>query len=104
MTTWIAVIGASVTAYVVKLAGYLVPKHMLDRPRVAAAAAAFPIALLCALLGLQTVTHDGHLQLDARVPALAAAIIALRFKAPFIVAVAGAAAVAALIRALGWMA
>ena len=73
-------------------------------PKVAAAAAAFPIALLCALLGLQAFTRNGHLAIDARVPALAVAIVALRFKAPFIVAVAGAAVVAAVVRALGWMA
>lgn len=104
MTTWVAVIGASVMAYLVKLAGYLVPKHVLERPKVAAAAAAFPIALLCALLGLQTLTRNGHIGLDARVPALAVAVIALRMKAPFIVAVASAAATAATLRALGWMA
>ena len=104
MNSWIAVIGSGVIAYLVKLAGYLVPKRMLDKPLIAKSAALFPIALLSALLGIQTLVTKTSIVVDARVPALAAAFIALRFKAPFILVVVIGAGTAALIRAQGWMA
>jgi hypothetical protein len=45
-------------------------------------------------------TSNGSIQFDARIPAIALAALLLRFKAPFIVMVAAAAALAALIRFL----
>ena len=61
-------------------------------------------ALLSALLGIQTFISKGVLVADARIPAMAAAALALRARWPFIAVVAVAAVVAAGVRALGWMA
>ncbi len=100
---WVAVLGSSAVAYALKASGYVVPQRLLDKPLVRAAAALFPVALLSALLGLQTLMSKTHFHVDARVPAVAVALIALRLRWPFLAVVAVAAAVAALVRALGWM-
>jgi branched-subunit amino acid transport protein len=57
-----------------------------------------PVALLTALVVTQTFTSGRHLVLDARAAGLLAAIVALRFKAPFLVVVGVACLVAALVR------
>jgi branched-subunit amino acid transport protein len=57
-----------------------------------------PVALLTALIATQTFTSGRHLQLDARVGGLLAAVIAVRLKAPFLVVVSLACLVTALIR------
>ena len=63
---------------------------------------ALPIALLAALVGVQTLTGEGGaLVLDARVAAVGVALVALALRAPFIVVVLLAAGVAALLRGLG---
>jgi hypothetical protein len=48
-------------------------------------------------------TSDGGLGIDARLVGLGVATIALSLRAPLLVAVLGAAAAAALVRALGWL-
>lgn len=101
--TWAAVLGSCAVAYGLKASGYVVPQRLLDKPLVRAAAALFPVALLSALLGLQTLISRGDFHIDARVPALAAAAVALRLRWPFLAVVGVAAAVAALLRAVGWM-
>ena len=58
-----------------------------------------PIALLASLVAIQTFSTGRHLVLDVRVAALAVAIVAVVFRAPFLVVVAAAAATAALLRA-----
>lgn len=57
-------------------------------------------AVLAALIVTQTVGGDHQYVLDARVAGVAAAAVALRFKAPLLAAVILAAAVTAAIRAL----
>jgi hypothetical protein len=59
-----------------------------------------PVALLAALVGLQTFTTGRELVLDARIAGLAAALVAVRLRAPFLVVVACAAATTALVRAV----
>ena len=100
---WAAVLGSCAVAYTIKLSGHVVPNRVLQRPLVRASAALFPVALLSALLAIQTVIAKGAFSLDARVPAMAAAVLALRARWPFIAVVAVAAVVAAGVRALGWM-
>jgi branched-subunit amino acid transport protein len=102
MTIWIAIIGAGVIAFTLKLTGYAVPPRFLERPRVIRVTALLPAALLAALVIMQTFTAGSTLVLDARVPALAAAVVALVLRAPFIVVVIVAAATAAGLRLLGW--
>lgn len=98
--TWTAVLAASALCFVLKLVGHRVPEHWLASPRVARIASLLTIALLAALVAVQTFTAAGHVVLDARVVALAAAAVALALRAPFIVVVVLAAVVAAVVRAL----
>jgi branched-subunit amino acid transport protein len=102
VTIWIAIIGAGVIAFTLKLTGYSVPPQFLERPRVSRITALLPAALLAALVVMQGFTAGSHLVLDARAPALVAAILALLVRAPFIVVVIVAAATAAGLRLLGW--
>ena len=100
--TWWAVIVATLACYLTKLAGHSVPQSVLDRPLVKAISDALPIALLMALVAVQTFAVDQHLVLDARLAGLSAAVVALLLRAPFLVVVVVAAGTAALFRAMGW--
>ena len=102
MTGWAAVLGACAVAFALKLAGYLVPSSYLERPRMARTAALVTVALLSALVAVQTFAAGQQLRIDARSVALAAAVVALLLRAPFIVVVLVGATVAAALRALGW--
>jgi branched-subunit amino acid transport protein len=104
MTTWIAVLGAGIVSYLLKLTGYTVPNKWLETPRVSRITSLLPASLLAALVVLQTFATGPHLILDARAAGLIAAAIALTLRAPFIVVVIVAAATAAGFRALGWAA
>jgi hypothetical protein len=96
------VLVASALAYALKLLGHVVPARWLDGDRTSRVTSALPIALLAALVGVQTLTtSSGQVVLDARAAGVAAAIVALLLRAPFIVVVVLAAAVAAGLRALG---
>lgn len=99
---WIAIVAAGVLAWATKFVGHVVPQQVLDHPRVQRIAAYITVALLAALTAVQAFTAGAALVIDARLAALAAAVIALVLRAPFIVVVAVAAAVAAGLRALGW--
>ena len=103
MSLWTALLVAATTAFALKLAGYLVPAHLLDAPRVRRITAALPIALLAALVATQAFTGPGGaFVLDARAVAVGVAVVALLLRAPFIVVVLLGAVTAALLRALGW--
>lgn len=102
MTGWVAVLAASAACYLLKLGGYLVPARLLTGERARRLAALVTVALLAALVGVQTLGGgDAGLVLDARVAAVAVAALALWLRAPFIVVVVLAAAVAAGLRAAG---
>ncbi len=95
---------ASLAVLVLKLAGYLVPASVMERPTPARVATLLTVALLAALVVTQTIERDHQIVLDARLPALGVAAILLAVRAPFIVVVISAAIVAALLRLAGWMA
>lgn len=104
MTLWPTVLVASLAGYLLKLAGYLVPHRWLEGRRVRRMTTLLPVALLSALVVVQTFAAPagGHgLVLDARAAGLAAAVVALLLRAPFLVVVIVAAATAAGLRALG---
>ena len=101
---WIAVLAGALGTYLTKLAGYFIPAHVLDRPLVRRVSALLPIAMLSALVAVQTFADGQSLVIDARVVGLAAAIIALILRAPFLVVVLVASITAAVLRGLGWMA
>ena len=99
---WTAVLAASVLAFALKFLGYVVRERWLAGPRTSRVTSALPIALLAALVGVQTLTGEaGALVLDARVAAVGVALVALALRAPFIVVVLLAAGEAALRRGLG---
>ncbi|WP_263120324.1 AzlD domain-containing protein [Cellulomonas sp. RIT-PI-Y] len=100
---WLAVLASSALVYATKLAGHLVPRRLLDNPRITRTAALVTVALLAALVAVQTATGAGSVQWDARLAALAVAAVALVLRAPFIVVVVLAAVGAAVLRGLGWM-
>lgn len=100
--TWVAVLLGSAGCYLLKLAGYLVPGSVLDRREVRAIAGLLPVALLSALVVVQTFASGAAIEVDARLAGLAVAIVALLLRAPFLIVVLAAAVAAAALRALGW--
>ncbi len=103
MSQWVTVLAACLVAYLLKLAGYLVPARWLSGPRVRRVTGLLPVALLTALVVVQTFASGSHgLTLDARTAGLAVAVVALLLRAPFLVVVLLAAATAAGLRHLGW--
>ena len=103
MSMWVALLIATAIAFGLKLVGYLVPADLLAGPHVKRVTAALPVALLAALVAIQTLTGPGGTwTLDARFAAVGVAVVALIFRAPFIVVVVLGAATAALLRLAGW--
>lgn len=102
MTLWLWLLLSCVLAYAWKLVGYLVPASLLRNPRMSRIAGTMTIGLLASLTVLNTVASGQSLALDARLGALAAAAVALWFRAPFLVVVLAGAGAAAGQRLLGW--
>jgi len=103
MTLWHFVLIASIAALAIKLVGFLVPVRVLDKPVVARSSDLMTVGLLAALVATQTLTSGQSVELDARLPAVLVAGGLLALRVPFVVVVIAAAAVAALLRLLGWM-
>lgn len=95
---WWAILATFVGCYLTKLAGLSVPERILEHPLTMRVAALIPVALLGALVGVQTFSSGSELTLDARVPALILAGVLLVLRAPFLVVVFGSAAFAAVLR------
>ncbi|HQY99022.1 MAG TPA: AzlD domain-containing protein [Propionicimonas sp.] len=99
LSAW--VLFAAATAYLIKLAGYLLPQSFLDRPQVHDLAAALTVGLLASLTVMNAVGKGQAIALDSRLLALAAGAIALQLKAPYIVVVIAGGVAAALGRLAG---
>ena len=99
MTMWQIIILASIACLLLKLAGYLVPPSLLERPAPARIADLLTVALLAALIAVQTLGVGEAIVVDARVPAVIVAVALFALRVPFIVVVLVAALVAAGIRA-----
>ncbi|XAS68830.1 AzlD domain-containing protein [Micrococcaceae bacterium Sec5.7] len=102
MNLWMWLLLACVLAYAWKLVGYLVPAKLLKNPRMSRVAGTMTIGLLASLTIVNAVATGQSLALDARLGALAAAAIALLFRAPFLVVVLAGAGAAAALRLVGW--
>jgi len=100
MTIWQVIILASIAVLALKLLGYLVPPSIVQRPTPARIANLLTVALLSALIVVQTLGSGQGIALDARVPALVVAAGLFALRVPFILVVAAAALTAALIRLL----
>jgi branched-subunit amino acid transport protein len=94
---WIAVIGASVTAFLNKYIGHSVPERWLNKPRFMRVNTLVPIVLLSALVAVQTVGDKKELVVDQRLAGVAVALVLLKFKASFPIVVVGAAITSATI-------
>lgn len=97
---WAAVLGTALGCYLLKLAGLSVPPRVLEHRIVARVADLIPVALLAALVAVQTFSRGHQIVVDARALGLAAAVVLLTLRAPFLVVVFGAALVAAGVRLL----
>ena len=87
LMTWAAILLSALACYLLKLAGLSVPTRWLEVPVVQRIAALLPIALLAGLAAVQAVATGTHLVLDARLAGVAAAVVALLLRAPFLVVV-----------------
>ncbi|WP_344581984.1 AzlD domain-containing protein [Streptomyces lunalinharesii] len=101
MTVWIAIGTTAAGCYLVKFLGLSAPAGLLERPLVKRLAALLPVALLAALTAQETFSRGQHLVVDAKAAGVAAAVVALLLRAPFLLIVAVAVAVTAGVRALG---
>lgn len=98
MTLWIAVLSASALVYSWKLFGYLVPERLVSSDKVRDLASLLTVALLAALVGIQTFCSATGVTIDSRLPAVFVAAILFYLRVPFVVVVIAAAATAALLR------
>jgi branched-subunit amino acid transport protein len=96
--TWIAVLATAAACFALKLAGWSLPARLLNGQRLQRAAALLPLALLAALVVVQTFGDRRSLVVDARAAGLVVAGVAVLARAPFIVVVVAAAAAAAVER------
>jgi hypothetical protein len=96
-TFWIATIGTSVVAFALKYSGHSVPERWLSHPKIQRVNALIPIALLSALVSVQSFTDKTTLVVDQRIVGLVVAITALLLKAPFPVVVISAAVSSAIV-------
>jgi hypothetical protein len=97
---WAAVIAGAIGCYAFKLLGLSVPERILEHPRADRIADLLPVALLSALIAVQTFADGRSLTVDARVAGLAVAVVAIWRRAPFLLVVFLAALTTALIRAI----
>lgn len=95
---WLWVLAACGIAFATKLAGYLVPDSLLDRPWVSTVSGGMTVGLLTSLVVVNTFVTGVTPVVDARLAALAAAAVALWLRAPYIVVVLVGAVAAALVR------
>jgi uncharacterized membrane protein len=99
--SWTALLVLGAGTYAAKAIGPLLLGNRELPPWAGTGLALLPAALLAALVATQTVADGRVLVLDARLAAVAAAAVAVWFRAPFIVVVAVGTLVAAGLRAVG---
>ena len=101
-TPVVVMVALAAGTYVLKAAGpLLLGGERTLAPWLDRLAALLPAPLLAALVITSTVASGKDLVLDARLVGLGVAAVALRFRAPFFVAVVAAAAATAAVRAAG---
>ena len=101
MTMWTAVLAASALCFGLKGVGYLIPPRWFAAPAPSRIVDLLTVALLGALVAVQTLGVGQQIVVDARVPAVLVAAGLLLLRAPFLVVVVAAALVAALFRLWG---
>lgn len=101
MSVWSAVLLAACICVALKAFGYLIPARVLEAPRPARISDLLTVALLAALVAVQTLGDGQAVVVDARIPAVLVAGILLWLRQSFLVVVVAAALVAALLRLAG---
>jgi len=99
-TAWIAVLGTSALCYLLKYLGMSVPQSWLSNERFLRILGLMPVALLTALVMVQTFATGTRLVLDARAAGVLVALLALRAKLAYPIVVISAAVTSAVIHAL----
>ena len=94
---WVATIGTSIIAFTLKYMGHSIPERWLTHPKIQRINALIPIALLSALVAVQTFTDKNTVLIDHRLAGVSVAVIALLLKAPFPIVVLSAAVSSAAI-------
>ena len=92
---WWTVLGTSALAFTLKFISQSVPSF--KHPRIEAINLYIPVALLSALVAVQSVATKTQIAVDHRLAGLAVAAIALALRAPYFVVVLSAALTSALI-------
>lgn len=100
--TWAAILLLAVSTYALKAAGPVLLGTRTLPAVPARVLALVPLGPLAALVMVGTFADGRHLVVDARLAGLAAALLAVWRRAPFLVVVLVAAAAAAGARALGF--
>jgi hypothetical protein len=98
---WGAILVGAFGCWALKALGLSVPARVLERPRVERVATLLPIALLAALIAMQTFTEGSALTIDARVAGVVVAAVAVARRASFLVVLVLAVATTAFVR---WLA
>jgi branched-subunit amino acid transport protein len=101
MTVWLVVLVVGALSVVFKASGPVFLGRRELPPRISSVVALIGPVMLTALVVTQTVGGDEEIVLDARIPGVAAAAIAIWRGAPIVAAMAVAATVSALLRLAG---
>lgn len=100
MLTWGVVFAIAVGVYGQRVIGMMALDPARLGPRAQSVLSHIPIAILSAVIGLQTFSRGGALELDARVWGVGAAIVCASRKLPMFVTVLIGAIATALARAI----
>lgn len=103
MTLWTTILIGSTIVAATKFIGFVLPARFTESPRVQHVSDAVTVALLAALVVIQTAGAGTEIVVDARLVAVVVAGVLLWRKVPFIIVIVTAALVAAGIRLLGWL-
>lgn len=95
--TWWGVLGTSIIAFALKYLGHSIPEKYLSHPKVQRVNSLIPVALLSALVAVQTFTEKSRLILDHRAAGVAVAVVALLLRAPFPIVVISSALTSAVL-------
>jgi branched-subunit amino acid transport protein len=98
---WVLVAALSLFAYLCKALGFVVVGSRVMPALVERCLALIPASLLAALVAKDSFSTGQALVIDARAAGVAVAVVAVWRRAPFILVVAAAMAVTALVRTLG---
>lgn len=97
--SWVVVLACGAGCFLLKFAGYSLPQRWFDAPQIRRAIESMPVALLVALVVVQSVAAGRHYDVDAaRLAGVGVGGIAVWRRLPFLLVLVLAAITAALLR------